>query len=362
VIAIRGLRKEYRTRRGPVAAVAGLDLEINDGEFCVLLGSSGCGKTTTLRCIAGLEEPDAGEIELGGELVCSAARGLFLAPERRDIGMVFQSYALWPHMTVGQVVAYPLTDGRKRAPRHEVPERTRHVLELVQLGGYEDRPVTDLSGGQQQRVALARAIVNEPRVLLMDEPLSNLDARLRQDMRVEIKRLTRRLGLTTLYVTHDQVEALSLADRVCVMRDGRIVSSGTPEQIYDTPTDSYTAQFVGQMIFLPGLVTGPNTVELPFGTTCCRLPDGLQQPGTAILLGMRHEHVLPASNGQAPSCRGTVRERMFLGEAAHYEIELDGLRLWVKLPPNTRAQPGESLALRFPPEHWLVFPAGADST
>lgn len=357
MIAIRGLRKDYRTRRGLVCAVAGLDLDVRESEFFVLLGPSGCGKTTTLRCIAGLEEPDAGDIRLAGEVVCSVGGGVFLPPERRDIGMVFQSYALWPHMTVGQVVAYPLTDGRKRVARQDVRHRVAQALELVQLNGYEDRPVTDLSGGQQQRVALARAVVNEPRVLLMDEPLSNLDARLRQDMRVEIKRLTRRLGVTTLYVTHDQIEALSLADRVCVMHDGHIVSLGTPEEIYGRPADSYTAQFVGQMIFLRGRVAGPDSVELPFGTTQAAVPEGLRQAGADVLLGMRHEHVALASNGQAPSCRGTVRERLFLGDALQYEVEVDGLSLWLRLPPTVEARPGDSLDLHFPPERWLVFPS-----
>ncbi len=253
MIRIRNLRKSYRSRYGQVEAVQGIDLEIGEREFCVLLGPSGCGKTTTLRCVAGLERPDEGEIELGDQLVYSAKKGLFVPPERRDIGMVFQSYALWPHMTVFQVVAYPLTDGRKRASsRREVEERVRAALELVQLAGLEDRPVTDLSGGQQQRVALARALVTEPKVLLMDEPLSNLDARLREGMRAEIRRLTRRLGVSTIYVTHDQTEALSLADRLYVMRGGEIVDSGTPEEVYSAPKSLYSAQFVGHMLFVPG--------------------------------------------------------------------------------------------------------------
>jgi iron(III) transport system ATP-binding protein len=205
-----------------------IDLDVADSEFVVLLGPSGCGKTTTLRCVAGLERPDRGTIEIAGEIVDSVSEGIYVPPDRRNIGMVFQSYAVWPHLTVYDNVVLPLTEGRYRIAKNQVRERVLEVLSLVRLEGLETRPVTDLSGGQQQRVALARAIVTRPTVLLMDEPLSNLDARLRDQMRLELKRITRSVGVTALYVTHDQAEALSLGDRVCVMNE-EILQVGPPQ-------------------------------------------------------------------------------------------------------------------------------------
>ncbi len=358
MIRIRGLQKGFDTRLGRVEAVHGIELDVAEREFCVLLGPSGCGKTTTLRCVAGLELPDEGEIELAGKLVYSGPRRVFVPPERRDIGMVFQSYALWPHMTVHQVVAYPLTDGRKRFSKREVEDRVRGALELVQLGGLDRRPVTDLSGGQQQRVALARALVTEPPVLLMDEPLSNLDARLREEMRSEIKRLTTRLGVTTLYVTHDQTEALSLADRVCVMRLGEIADSGTPEQIYLAPRNRYAAQFVGHMIFVPGRVGEAAAVESGLGRVRCQLPEGFG-PGDAVVLGMRPEHVGVGSErgNDGLTVEGEVLQRLFLGDGVVYEVQVGDATLSVKLPIDLRASTGDRLCLRFPSDRWHVFPA-----
>ncbi|MBI2999343.1 MAG: ABC transporter ATP-binding protein [Deltaproteobacteria bacterium] len=215
MIRISGLKKWFKTRDGSVAALRGLELEVAEGEFCVLLGPSGCGKTTTLRCVAGLEKPDGGEIEISGTKVTSSSSRVHIPTEKRDIGMVFQSYAIWPHMNVFQNVAFPLVKGRRHIPKQQVAEKVRRALALVQLDHMEDRPATDLSGGQQQRVAMARAVVTEPKILLMDEPLSNLDARLREQMRLELKKITESVGVTTLYVTHDQAEALSLGDKVC---------------------------------------------------------------------------------------------------------------------------------------------------
>ena len=220
MISIRGLQKSFKAQHGKVDALKSINLEVGEGEFCVLLGPSGCGKTTTLRCVAGLERPDRGEIEIGDKLVNAPARRIYVATEKRDLGMVFQSYAIWPHMNVFHNVAFPLTQGRKRYSKAEVADKVRNALKRVQLDGLEDRPATDLSGGQQQRVAMARAMVTEPKILLMDEPLSNLDARLREQMRVELKKITKSIGVTTLYVTHDQAEALSLGDKVCVMNQG----------------------------------------------------------------------------------------------------------------------------------------------
>ncbi len=228
---------------GRVNAVRQLDLEIEDGEFFVLLGPSGCGKTTTLRCIAGLEEPESGRISLAGETVLDAARGLFVAPEKRHIGMVFQNYALWPHMTVRQNVAYPLKTraGERQAQQRAVAE----ALALVGLESLAERYPAELSGGQQQRVALARALVGKPRLLLFDEPLSNLDAQLRLRLRRDLRRIHRELGYTAVYVTHDHAEALALADRIAVMNAGRLEQVGTPSEIFLSPRSRYVAEFVG---------------------------------------------------------------------------------------------------------------------
>ena len=241
IISIRGLEKTFPSNRGLVQAVQKIDLEVPENEFVVLLGPSGCGKTTTLRCVAGLERPDGGSIEIAGEIVDSAEGEEFTPPEKRNIGMVFQSYAVWPHLNVFQNVALPLTDGSRRVPKQQVRDRVMESLRLVRMEGLETRPVTDLSGGQQQRVALARAIVTEPMVLLMDEPLSNLDARLREEMRLELKKIATSIGVTTLYVTHDQAEALSLGDKICVMNEGKILQVGSPKEVYSKPPNLFVA-------------------------------------------------------------------------------------------------------------------------
>ena len=360
MIEIRNLTKWYETRQGRVKAVRGIDLEVAEHEVCVLLGPSGCGKTTALRCVAGLETPDEGEIRLGGKTVYSSAGGIHVPTERRDIGMVFQSYALWPHMNVFQVVAYPLTDGRRRVPAGEVKERVGKALEMVKLGGLENRSVTDLSGGQQQRVALARALVAEPQVLLMDEPLSNLDARLREEMRLEVRRLTTLLGLTTLYVTHDQTEALSLADRVCVMSAGVFVDQGKPEQVYFSPATRFSAEFLGQMIFVEGRVTGEGAVESRLGSVKCALPAGLPA-GAEVTLAMRPEHIVigaPAS-GDDLNIEGRVLDRLFQGDSVLCKIEAGPLELPVLLASTAAPAVGQPVSLTFPAARWIVYPAGA---
>ena len=228
---------------GEFAAVSEVDLRVNEGEFVTLLGPSGCGKTTTLRMVAGLEQNTAGRISIDNEVVSDAARGIFVPSERRRLGMVFQSYAIWPHMTVFENVAYPLRV--RRRPAAEIRELVSKTLSLVEMEGFADRPAPALSGGQQQRVAIARALVFEPKVLLLDEPLSNLDAKLRLQMGDEFRAIQRRLGMTTLYVTHDQSEAMALSDRVVVMDRGRIQQVGAPEEIYRYPTNRTVAAFFG---------------------------------------------------------------------------------------------------------------------
>src|SRR5437867_1441271 len=317
LIRIRGLKKWFDSRRGRVEALRGIDLEVAEKECCVLLGPSGCGKTTTLRCVAGLEKPDAGELEIAGTIANSPTRRIYVPTEKRDIGMVFQSYAIWPHMNVFQNVAFPLIRGRKQIAKDLVAEKVRHALRLVQLDGLEDRPATDLSGGQQQRVAMARAMVTEPKILLMDEPLSNLDARLREQMRVELRKITKSIGVTTLYVTHDQAEALSLGDRVCVMNAGEILQIASPNEVYARPANLFVAQFVGEMNFFDGKVAGAGHVESPFGLIATYLPSGVSD-GAAVTLAIRPEHVRvsPSSSYGIAGNIGKVTSRHYLGDAA----------------------------------------------
>jgi iron(III) transport system ATP-binding protein len=303
-----------------------------------------------------LERPDGGEIELGGKLVNASTPGVFVPAEKRDIGMVFQSYAIWPHMSVFQNVAFPLTQGQKRYSRSEVADKVRNALKRVQLGGLEDRPATDLSGGQQQRVAMARAMVTEPKVLLMDEPLSNLDARLREQMRVELKKITKSIDVTTLYVTHDQAEALSLGDKVCVMNQGEILQTAKPKDIYDRPVNLFVAQFVGEMNFVKGHVTGPERVECPFGKVQVPVPQGISV-GAGVTLAIRPEHVnvLGAPDQDDGTARGKVTSKNYLGDAALLEVDVDGVTLLAKLAGDTDLIIGQKAVVDFPSHRWHVF-------
>ncbi|HEX9263303.1 MAG TPA: ABC transporter ATP-binding protein, partial [Candidatus Binatia bacterium] len=252
MISISGLCKNFRTGDHAVAALQAIDLEVGRGEFFVLLGPSGSGKTTLLRSVAGLEKPDEGEISLNGKTVYSRSRRVCAAPEEREIGMVFQSYAIWPHLTVAENIGLVLTHGRSRMSKKRAVEPIRRSLELVQLENFEDRPARLLSGGQQQRVALARALAVNPALLLMDEPLSNLDARLREEVRANIKKLATQLGITVLYVTHDQVEAMVLADRIAVMAQGKILQIGNPFELYRSPANALVAEFFGSINWIRG--------------------------------------------------------------------------------------------------------------
>jgi iron(III) transport system ATP-binding protein len=354
LITIRGLKKWFDTRRGRVEALRGIDLDIGAKEFCVLLGPSGCGKTTTLRCVAGLERPDAGEIEIEGSLVNSPARRVYVPTEKRDIGMVFQSYAIWPHMNVFQNVAFPLVRGRKRFGKEVVAEKVRRALHLVQLDGLEDRPATDLSGGQQQRVAMARAMVTEPKILLMDEPLSNLDARLREQMRVELKKIARAVGVTTLYVTHDQAEALSLGDRVCVMHGGEILQVAPPGEVYARPANLFVAEFVGEMNFVKAKIAA-GCLECALGSLSLPVPPALAAAG-AVTLAIRPEHVeLAPADGASGPLVGTIASKNYLGDAALVEIDVNGVTLLAKLPGDTEIAVGQRAAVVLRPERWRVF-------
>jgi iron(III) transport system ATP-binding protein len=355
VINIRGLQKTFRAHQGRVEALKKIDLDVGEGEFCVLLGPSGCGKTTTLRCVAGLERPDEGEIDIGGRLVNSSTRNVYVPTEKRDIGMVFQSYAIWPHMSVFQNVAFPLTQGQKRFSKSVVTEKVRNALKRVQLDGLEDRPATDLSGGQQQRVAMARAMVTEPKILLMDEPLSNLDARLREQMRVELKKITKAIGVTTLYVTHDQAEALSLGDRVCVMNRGEILQIASPNDVYARPVNLFVAQFVGEMNFVKGAVTGPGQVESPIGKFSVSIPAGVNL-GAAVTLAIRPEHVNLHADSKADAVHGKVTSKNYLGDAALLEVEVNGISLIAKLAGDSDLVIGQQATVELPSHRWQVFP------
>jgi iron(III) transport system ATP-binding protein len=314
-LSINNLTKSY----GGVPAVDDLDLDIKDGELVSLLGPSGCGKTTTLRCIAGLESSDEGEILAGDDVMVSTARGIEVPPERRNIGMVFQSYALWPHMTVYGNVAYPLRCRRVKTP--EVRRRVRETVELVGLGHLLDRSVTALSGGQQQRVALARALVAEPRFLLFDEPLSNLDATLRATMRTEIRALHSRLGRTSVYVTHDQLEALTVSDRIAVMNGGKIEQLGTPNAVYSSPRTRFVAKFVGYENLFDATVIGRRgdriqarlSGESDDVVTC--LDNGAPE-GATIGLAVRATsvNVSATEHGDGNSLAAGVRSVAYLGD------------------------------------------------
>jgi iron(III) transport system ATP-binding protein len=306
-------------RFGTTAAVRGVTLTVPAGAFVAVLGPSGCGKTTTLRMVAGFETPSAGEIQIGGLTVSAPARAVFVPPEARRIGMVFQSFAVWPHMTVADNVGYPL-----RLRRVAPPERARRVaalLELTRLDGLGPRYPHQLSGGQQQRVALARALAAEPAVLLLDEPLSNLDARLRQELRGEIKAIQRRVGAAILHVTHDQDEALALADRVAVMGAGRLHQVDAPEVVHAAPADRFVAEFVGYVGFLPAEVTGPaavRLVEVPGGpAVACALPPGARGAGVLAIRPAR-VRLLPAGAGLP----ARVVARAYRGEFFEYRLRV----------------------------------------
>jgi iron(III) transport system ATP-binding protein len=302
-LRVRGLSKSF----GAVDAVCGADLEVRAGETCALLGPSGCGKTTTLRMIAGLERPDAGEVTVGGRVV--SADGRFVAAEQRRIGMVFQDYALFPHMDVAGNVGYGL--GRRPDAR-----RVSEALELVGLAGSEKRPVHELSGGQQQRVALARALAPTPSLVLLDEPFSNLDAGLRDRLRQEVAEILRTAGVTALFVTHDQEEAMSIADTVAVMRDGRIEQAGTPEEVYLRPASRWMATFLGEIEVLPGEARG-GRARCELGT----LPAAPQLDGAVDVL-VRPESVAIGVSGPASAATAEVVTRRFFGHD-----QLVGLRL-----------------------------------
>ncbi len=358
MLTIAGLTKRFRYCDTTIRALDGIDLEVAAGEFFVLLGPSGCGKTTMLRAIAGLERPDAGTIAIDGEPVFAPTRGGFVPPERRPIGMVFQSYAIWPHMNVHENVAFPLREGVRRLAPAEVASRVAQVLDLLGLAEMADRPVTTLSGGQQQRVALARALALRPKVLLMDEPLSNLDFKLQVRLRAQLKALMRRLGLTTIYVTHNQAEAMETGDRIAVMDYGRLVQLGTPREIYQHPADEFVARFIGEMSLVPGRIAeiagGHAMLDCALGRVRAALPrNGALGRGAACLLGIRPEDLRLAPAGPADENRfaGKIVDSQFVGEAMLYTVAVGDVRFRVKAHHSVAFAAGDAVALHLPPEH-----------
>jgi ABC-type Fe3+/spermidine/putrescine transport system ATPase subunit len=350
---------------GGTQAVDNLSLDIQPGEVFTLLGPSGCGKTTTLRMVAGLEGPDTGKIDFGERPIVDTSSRLFVPPESRQVGMVFQSYAIWPHMTVEQNVAYPLKIRKVKGP--EIRQRVGDTLELVGLGGMEKRPAPMLSGGQQQRVALARALVYEPDVLLLDEPFSNLDAKLREQMRLEVKLLQKKLQITVLFVTHDQVEALSLSDRIAVMNMGEVQQVGSPKELYEAPANTFVRDFLGKTVLLHGKVQTGNqdgqvAVTVDGAPNCVLfghnyLPEGIQN-GASVHVAMRPEDVElvePEGTGDLPAgiVKGVIETILFVGDRTEYQIKVDdhdrallfygtrhqnfveGGHVWLKVQPAT---------------------------
>jgi putative spermidine/putrescine transport system ATP-binding protein len=348
-LRIRNLTKQF----GDLAALRDFDLEVQGGEFISLLGPSGCGKTTALNCIAGLLEPDQGEIEVDGNSIMNTPS------ERRRFGMVFQNYALFPHLTVGRNVSFGLE--MQRIPKAQIRERVDRVLALVRLREHRDKHPAQLSGGQQQRIAIARAIVIEPRLMLMDEPLSNLDAKLRLEMRTEIRKLHQAVGLTTIYVTHDQEEALSLSDRVVLMDQGVIRQVGTPREVFLNPTSAYTADFLGSRNLMPVRVTAVVDdgiqVETRSGVTLTGTSRVTLGPGDNAIASIRPEHIVLAAQGNdhPNTVSGVVQSVEFLGQGTELNIQCqfaDDLVVRTDKDWNL----GDSIRLHLPPERLFVFP------
>ena len=371
MLKVEALFTEYTNEQGlPVKAAQDVNIDVPEGHFFTLLGPSGCGKTTTLRSIAGLERPKSGEIRVNGVTVYSGSRNVFTPPNQRGFGMVFQSYAIWPHMNVFTNTAFPLQVGKKKYSSAEIDAKVMKVLTAVQLAEFRDREATKLSGGQQQRLALARALVMEPKLLLLDEPLSNLDAKLRELMRFELKRLQRELGITTVYVTHDQSEALALSHQVAVMNLGRIQQIGSPRDIYERPQNQFVADFVGTTNFVDGTVIAQDgdadfyAIETEFGRLKSYSVENVR-PGDKVVLSIRPEDVNlteeKPSDTSFNTWQATVDQKVFLGEAMDFQIKVGPRTLLSRTHPSVRTPIGEKLWASINPAKSVAMPAGGDA-
>ena len=366
MLSVKSLYTEYPAANGQVVKAAqDVSFEVPDGALFTLLGPSGCGKTTTLRSIAGLERPRTGEIEVGGRVVFSSDKRIFVAPNRRNFGMVFQSYAIWPHMNVFKNAAFPLEVRKARPSRKEIEHKVMRVLEAVQLAELAGRDATKLSGGQQQRLALARALVMEPQLLLLDEPLSNLDAKLREKMRFELKRMQRDFGLTTVYVTHDQSEALALSHEIAVMNEGRIVQIGSPRDIYERPRNKFVADFVGNTNFVDGTIAsaaagnGRCRVATALGELNVQCVENLAQ-GAPVVISVRPEDVELSEAAPTPQdddnlCHGTVAAKVFLGDYLDFQVKVGESVLLARVHPSLRTPTGDPIHVRMRAEKCVAI-------
>jgi iron(III) transport system ATP-binding protein len=365
MLSVTQLHTEYTSDKGQkVKAAQDISFDVPEGKLFTLLGPSGCGKTTTLRSIAGLERPTSGQISVGGVAVYSSAKNLFVAPNQRNFGMVFQSYAIWPHMNVFENAAFPLRVGRSRVTNKEIEERVMRVLTAVGLDQYASREATRMSGGQQQRLALARALVMKPKLLLLDEPLSNLDAKLRERMRFELKRIQRELNITTIYVTHDQSEALALSHEIAVLNEGRIVQIGSARDIYERPRSKFVADFVGLTNFVDGTVRSEPgqdaLVESELGKLAVAHADGYRA-NDPILLSIRPEDVqmsLSRPDGEKNIFEGRVEVKVFLGEYMDYQIRIGTRQVLARVHPSLDAAIGDTVYIKLNPEKCIPVQAG----
>ena len=357
-IRIKNVSKFYYSGGKTIKALDHVNLTIPANQIFTLLGPSGCGKTTLLRCIVGLEAPDTGEIEIGGEVVLSIEKDIFVPTENRGLGMVFQTYAIWPHMNVFNNVAYPLQT--RKMPRDVIRSKVEKTLRFVQLEGFENRPATKLSGGQQQRVALARALVAEPKVILFDEPLSNLDAKLREETRKDLRAFLTELQITAIYVTHDRIEALSLSDIVAVMNKGQIVETGRPRDIYLQADHRFVADFIGRTNLIDATVTSQEgsvtTVDCAIGSVSCRKKADLK-PGDKVTLCLRPEFIR-LKRGDASEAQnvfnGQIDSLVFIGEAFEGEITIQKSQLFIKTEPDSDIEVGDSANFTVDPDHCLL--------
>jgi iron(III) transport system ATP-binding protein len=373
MLRVEGLTKIFDNSTDQIAGgIRDASFTLEPGTFFTLLGPSGCGKTTTLRCIAGLEMPDQGSIGVEGRTLFDAKARVNVPVEQRSVGMVFQSYAIWPHMTVAENVAFPFTVSKQRRySKAEIAEGVRRALAIVDLAGFEQRPATRLSGGQQQRVALARAVVHEPRLLLLDEPLSNLDAQLRDEMRSELKRLQSKIGITTVYVTHDQSEALALSDRIAVIDRGAITQIGSPQDIYFRPANPFVARFVGATNLLTGRLlgsaNGKASVEVLSGRQIqCVVPQGIDDPAS-VAVSIRPESIRllaragGAAAGAGENClMGRVSAVTFLGASRRVDVVSDGVNLQVTTAADMALPADGEVLLVFAPERTVALPGKSD--